>query len=209
MFGWYEASKEALGLKLGDGVAWRGVAWRGVAWRGANVHTCGGARQTDGQTTYYSPSELGTSFLRPTRMKLITLRLHVYCLCTCTCMDHGPLPHMHLVHVSERGLCGPRSASRARRNLPRHHARHTNIHHDTPPSRVDHLRKRAGPPRAHERGPQPPRGEPRGAAAGPVPGLVQRFDAVRFGIFQRKSANFRRLVLFCIEADFCNQILIF
>ena len=26
-----------------------------------NVHTCGGARQTDRQTTYYSPSELGTS----------------------------------------------------------------------------------------------------------------------------------------------------
>ena len=38
--------------------AWRGVAWCGVdvlvcydhAWRGANVHTCGGAGQTDRQT---------------------------------------------------------------------------------------------------------------------------------------------------------------
>ena len=39
--------------------------------------------------------------------------------------------------------------------------------------------------------------------------LVERYDAVKFGIFQRKSANFRGLVLFCIEADFCNQILIF
>ena len=34
-----------------------------MQWR-----TCGSARQTDGQTTYYSPSELGTSFLRPTRI---------------------------------------------------------------------------------------------------------------------------------------------
>ena len=37
--------------------------------------------------------------------------------------------------------------------------------------------------------------------------LVERYDAVKFSIFQRKSANFRGLVLFCIEADFCNQIL--
>ena len=42
-----------------------------------------------------------------------------------------------------------------------------------------------------------------------VVGLVERFDAVNLCIFQRKSANFRGLVLFCIEADFCNQILIF
>ena len=39
--------------------------------------------------------------------------------------------------------------------------------------------------------------------------LVERFDAVKFGIFQRNLSNFRGLVLFCIEADFCNQILIF
>ena len=38
--------------------------------------------------------------------------------------------------------------------------------------------------------------------------LVQRFDAVKFGIFQRKSSNFRELVLGCINADFCNQIII-
>ena len=39
--------------------------------------------------------------------------------------------------------------------------------------------------------------------------LVERYDAVKFGIFQRNLSNFRGLVLFCIEADFCNQILIF
>ena len=39
--------------------------------------------------------------------------------------------------------------------------------------------------------------------------LVERFDEVKFGIFQRKSANLKGLVLFCIEADFCSQILIF
>ena len=39
--------------------------------------------------------------------------------------------------------------------------------------------------------------------------FVERFDTVKFGNFQRKSANFRRLALVCIEADFCNQILIF
>ena len=38
--------------------------------------------------------------------------------------------------------------------------------------------------------------------------LVERYDAVKFGIFQRNVSNFRGLVLFCIEADFCNQILI-
>ena len=42
-----------------------------------------------------------------------------------------------------------------------------------------------------------------------VPNLVERYDAVKFGIFQRNLSNFRGLVLFCIEADFCNQILIF
>ena len=51
---------------------------------------------------------------------------------------------------------------------------------------------------------------PAPAPPGPgEPALVERFDAVKFCIFQRKSANFRGLVLFCIEADFCNQILIF
>ena len=39
--------------------------------------------------------------------------------------------------------------------------------------------------------------------------LVERYDAVKFCIFQRNLSNFRGLVLFCIEADFCNQILIF
>ena len=39
--------------------------------------------------------------------------------------------------------------------------------------------------------------------------LVERYDAVKFGIFQRNLSNFRGLVLFCIEADFCDQILIF
>ena len=41
------------------------------------------------------------------------------------------------------------------------------------------------------------------------PALVERFDAVKFGIFQRNLSNFRGLVLFCIEADVCSQILIF
>ena len=39
--------------------------------------------------------------------------------------------------------------------------------------------------------------------------LGERFDTVKFCMFQRKSANFRELVLFCIEADFCNQIVDF
>ena len=43
----------------------------------------------------------------------------------------------------------------------------------------------------------------------PVTALVERFNAVKFGIFQRNLSNLRGLVLFCIEADFCNQILIF
>ena len=41
------------------------------------------------------------------------------------------------------------------------------------------------------------------------PRLVERFDTVKVGIFQRKSANFRGLLLVCIEADFCKQILMF
>ena len=39
--------------------------------------------------------------------------------------------------------------------------------------------------------------------------LVERFDAVKFGIFQRKLSNFGELVLFCIETEVCNQIPIF
>ena len=42
-----------------------------------------------------------------------------------------------------------------------------------------------------------------------VKALVERYDAVKFCIFQRNWSNFRGLVLFCINADFCNQILIF
>ena len=53
-------------------------------------------------------------------------------------------------------------------------------------------------------------GTPMKPDAGVVVGtLVERFDPVKFGIFQRNLSNFRGLVLFCIEADFCNQILIF
>ena len=40
------------------------------------------------------------------------------------------------------------------------------------------------------------------------PALVERFDIELFSDLQAKSSNFRGLVLFCIEADFCNQILI-
>ena len=48
------------------------------------------------------------------------------------------------------------------------------------------------------------------ATAGSAGGaLVERFDAIKFGIFQRNLSNFRGLVLFCIEADFCDKILIF
>ena len=50
------------------------------------------------------------------------------------------------------------------------------------------------------------RAGPRGTAPR---SLVERYDAVKFCIFQRNLSNFRGLVLFCIEADFCNQILIF
>ena len=51
-------------------VTTRGVAWRGVVWRGdwcgvaqMCIHAGVPDRQTDRQTTYYSPSELRTSFL--------------------------------------------------------------------------------------------------------------------------------------------------
>ena len=50
---------------------------------------------------------------------------------------------------------------------------------------------------------------PRAAESAFVLALVERFDPVKFCIFQRNVSNFRALVLFCIEADFCNQILIF
>ena len=39
--------------------------------------------------------------------------------------------------------------------------------------------------------------------------LVESFDIVKFCIFQRNLLNFRGLVLFSIEAGFCNQILFF
>ena len=41
------------------------------------------------------------------------------------------------------------------------------------------------------------------------PGLVERFDTEFNTDFSAKSPNFRGLVLFCIEADFCAQIRIF
>ena len=53
------------------------------------------------------------------------------------------------------------------------------------------------------------RGEAAGERLHAGEALVERLDIVNFGIFLRKSANFRGLALFCIEADFCNQILIF
>ena len=40
-------------------------------------------------------------------------------------------------------------------------------------------------------------------------GLVERFDTEFNTDFSGKSPNFRGLVLFCIEADFCTQIRIF
>ena len=52
-----------------------------------------------------------------------------------------------------------------------------------------------------------PGSSPRSRAPGSS--LVERYDAVKFGIFQRNLSNLRGLVLFCIEAEFCNQILIF
>ena len=38
--------------------------------------------------------------------------------------------------------------------------------------------------------------------------LVEKFDTELFSDFSAKSSNFRRLVLSCINADFCVQILI-
>ena len=38
--------------------------------------------------------------------------------------------------------------------------------------------------------------------------LVERFDTELFSDFSAESSNFRGLVLFCIDADFCVQILI-
>ena len=40
------------------------------------------------------------------------------------------------------------------------------------------------------------------------PGLVEKFDTELFSDFSAKSSNFRRLVLSCINADFCVQGLI-
>ena len=42
--------------------------------------------------------------------------------------------------------------------------------------------------------------------AGAVGRLVERFDTEFNPDFSAKSPNFRGLVLFCIEADFCTQI---
>ena len=39
--------------------------------------------------------------------------------------------------------------------------------------------------------------------------LVERFDIESYSDFSAKSSNFRGLVLRCIKADFCDQILIF
>ena len=52
-----------------------------------------------------------------------------------------------------------------------------------------------------------------GGAAAPAPApardtLVEKFDTELFSDFSAKSSNFRRLVLRCINADFCVQILI-
>ena len=43
----------------------------------------------------------------------------------------------------------------------------------------------------------------------PAAALVERYDTVSFSDFSAKLSNFRGLVLFCIEADFCVQIRIF
>ena len=42
----------------------------------------------------------------------------------------------------------------------------------------------------------------------PAPSLVEKIDTELFSDFSAKSSNFRRLVLSCINADFCVQILI-
>ena len=54
-------------------------------------------------------------------------------------------------------------------------------------------------------GTQPARRGSRGCG----PRLCWKIRSKKSGIFERKWSNFRELVLFCIEADFCNQILIF
>ena len=48
-----------------------------------------------------------------------------------------------------------------------------------------------------------------GMAAQQELALVERFDTELNPDFSAKSPNFRGLVLFCIEADFCTQIRIF
>ena len=62
------------------------------------------------------------------------------------------------------------------------------------------------------------RAAPEAAAQSPRPGgnwshsparsLVEKFDTELFSDFSAKPSNFRRLVLSCINADFCVQILI-
>ena len=66
--------------------------------------------------------------------------------------------------------------------------------------RLRRLRVQGHKPRLRGRspasGPGPP--SPRtGAASRPTSTLVERYDAVKFGIFQRNLSNFRGLVLFC------------
>ena len=48
-----------------------------------------------------------------------------------------------------------------------------------------------------------------GPRRGLPPDLCWKIRSIKSGILERKWSNFRGLVLFCIEADSCNQILIF
>ena len=59
----------------------------------------------------------------------------------------------------------------------------------------------------------PPPKEAQGSAGGGPPtfavsALVERFDIEFFSDFSAKRANFRGLVLFCIDAKFCKQIFV-
>ena len=64
-----------------------------------------------------------------------------------------------------------------------------------------------GPGRGHTDSPDAPGGQaaPRDAAAADAAaGLVERFDIEPYSDFSTKWANFIGLVLFCIDAKFCN-----
>ena len=50
---------------------------------------------------------------------------------------------------------------------------------------------------------------PRCRGGGALRALVEKFDTEFNSDFSAKSPNFRGLVLFCIKADFCDQIRIF